>query len=93
MHALVTRNHVRNRVVADMAHVKLAAGIGEHCETVKLLPRSVRLYGKAARIGPLSLKRQLQSLRCIFLAHRSSVSIVLRCLAGVVVPQQVCSNR
>ena len=50
--ALEAGDHVAQRVVAHMAHVDAARGIGEHLEDVVLGPRRIGPGGKAAALGP-----------------------------------------
>ena len=74
LHPLVARDHVGDGVVAHVAHVEFAAGVGKHGQAVKLFPRLIGLYGETTGLGPLGLQRQFQGLRCVFLTHCSSIT-------------------
>ena len=59
--ALVAGDHVAQRVVADMPHVDLAAGIGEHLQHVvfRLAVGRHVVHAEAAALGPGALPRRL----------------------------------
>ena len=69
LHALVARDYVGNGVVAHMAHMQLAAGVGKHGEAVELLPRVILLYGKAVVGQPVLLRGLFESLWVVLLIH------------------------
>ncbi len=68
-HSLVTRNNIGNGVVANVPHVQLAAGVGEHSETVEFLASIVWVNSESIALRPLGLKCLLKRLRLVFLTH------------------------
>jgi hypothetical protein len=61
-HALVAGDDVGDRVVAHVAHVQLAAGVGEHGQAVELLAAEIIAGGEAAVLFPVLLRLALQGL-------------------------------
>ncbi len=74
LHALVPGYNVRNGVVAHVAHVKLAAGVGKHRQTVEFISRII--LNSAVRLGfcPACLCLELNLLWGVFLVHTDSIT-------------------
>ena len=74
LHALVARNHVGDGVVAHVAHVKLAAGVGKHGQAVEFISRII--LNRAVRLGcrPTCLCLELNLLWGVFLVHTDSIT-------------------
>ena len=67
LHAQLAREHVVDGVVAHMAHVQLAAGVGQHGAGVVFrfrLALASRPFGHAVGVGgcPVAVRRLFQSL-------------------------------
>ena len=56
LHALVTGDCIGDGVIADMAHMQLAAGIGKHGQAVEFLPPRILAHGKAVIFLPKCLR-------------------------------------
>ena len=54
-HALITGDHIGNAVVANVPHVQLATGVGEHGQAVVFLAALVLDSGEAALLLPVLL--------------------------------------
>ncbi len=68
-HALVAGDDIGDGVVAHMAHVQLAAGVGEHREAVEFLPSCILLHGKALLLLPVLLGGLFKNLRLVMRVH------------------------
>ena len=60
LHALIASNDIGDGVIANMAHVQFATGVGEHGEAVKFFSRIVSLYCEAPRFSPRVLQRDFK---------------------------------
>ena len=71
VHAQVTREHVVDGVVAHMAHVQLAAGVGQHGTGVELLLACV--FAHAVGVGgvPVGVRGALDILVGVFFLHET----------------------
>ena len=70
LHALETGHNVADSVVTHVAHVQLAAGVGEHGEAVELLAVRV-LYGfEALMFVPVLLGVAFDITRAVVCVHR-----------------------
>ena len=75
---LVARHHVAQRVVADVPHVDLAAGIGEHLQHVvfRLAGGGHVRHAEAAALGPGALPSRLGRVEIV--ARLGRVEVVAR---------------
>ena len=71
VHAQVAREHVVDGVVAHMAHVQLAAGVGQHGAGVELLLAAV--FGDAVGVDgvPVGVRGALDVLVGVFVLHET----------------------
>ena len=69
-HALVAGHHVGDAVVADVAHVDVARGVGQHLQAVELGPRRVLRDLEGARLRPALLPARLDLVEGV-VAHGS----------------------
>ena len=69
LHAQVPREHVVDGVVAHMAHVQLAAGVGQHRAGVELLLRRVLCHPVGVAGCPVGLGRFLYGEMVVFVLH------------------------
>ena len=69
LHALVAGDDIGNGVVAYVAHMQFAAGVGEHGQTVEFLPLVVLLHGEAVVLQPVLLCGLFQGLGVIVLIY------------------------
>ena len=62
-HALVARDHVGDAVVADVADVDVARGVGQHLQAVELRPGRVLRDLEGAGLAPSAAASASRSLR------------------------------
>ena len=93
LHSLIACDHISNGVVADVAHMQLAAGVREHGEAIKLFS-TVIAGGSVSAVGcPLGLGGKLNLLGTVFLNHRGSEnSVCVKGTLGVLSAQAELGN-
>ena len=70
-HALVPRQRVADRVIADVADVGAARRVSQHLQAVELRALRVFVDFEGLLVGPAFLPFLFDLLRKIFLFHRS----------------------
>ena len=75
-HPLVARDHVADRVVADVAHVQAPARVGEHREAVELLAGRVLGDAEGLRLLPVVLRRRLDRLGLVALGEGGGAAVL-----------------
>ena len=65
-HALIACDHICNGVIAHMPHVKLAAGVGEHCEAIELFTGGIDACGERAARLPRGLNFYFKVFGLVF---------------------------
>ena len=73
LHAHEAREHVADGVVAHMAHVQPARGVGKHGQAVEFLAGRVFVGDKGALRVPVSLRAAFDSGRVVTFLHHASL--------------------
>ena len=55
LHALVAGYSIADRVIADVTHVQIAAGVGKHRQAIKLLPGRIFGHNETVVLSPVAL--------------------------------------
>ena len=69
LHPLVSGNDITNGVVADMAHVQMATGVGKHRQAVEFFLRRVFAHLKSLLVVPVCLGLLLYLLVLVLNFH------------------------
>jgi hypothetical protein len=69
-HALITRDHIRDGVVAHMPHMQTTAGVGEHGQAVKFFLSGVFRHLKTAVLLPERLSGGFDFCGTVKFVHR-----------------------
>ena len=75
-HLLVARDDIAHNIVAPVAHVHVAAGVGEHRQTIELgLALVVRVAPKGAVLVPILLPLRFNRVKRILFFHKARPSL------------------
>ena len=77
-HPLITRDHITDGVVADMAHVQPPTGIRKHAQAVIFLAAGLLAHGEDPLFIPMVLRFRFDDLRVVRLGDHDGFPILKR---------------